>query len=129
MMLGSGNRERLRLAPLAPLFAFLIRTTLVSLPVALATGHFIRAQESQTPGAIEETVVTAQRIEEAIQDVPLSVAVFTGEELELRDVQRVADLVTKIPNVQVTGSPIQGSNGGQFTIRGIPDVLHLSVSR
>ncbi len=81
------------------------------------------AQEAASP-AIEETIVTAQRIEEDLQDVPLSVAVLTGEQLDERGIQRIADLASRIPNVLIAGDPGYGPTGGSFTIRGIPDVLN-----
>ena len=68
--------------------------------------------------------MTAQRIEQNVQDVPLSVAVLTGEQLDQRAIQRIADLTSRIPNVLIAGSPGYGPTGGSFTIRGIPDVLN-----
>ena len=90
---------------------------------ALLATHDAQGQSAPVVEPLEVLIVTAQRIEQDIQDVPMSVAAFSGDDLELRNIQRVADLVARVPNVQITGDANRGAHGGQFTIRGIPDVL------
>lgn len=92
--------------------------------IMLAAPSIAVAQSGEVRGTIEEIVVTAQRIEQSIQDVPISVVAFAGDELELRGAQRIEDLNTMIPNVQITGSTGRGATGGTITVRGIPDVLN-----
>jgi len=91
--------------------------------VPLLVVHGAQGQPTSTVEPIEEIIVAAQRIEQKIQDVPMSVSAFSGQDLELRSIQRVADLIARLPNVQITGDSFRGATGGQFTIRGIPDVL------
>ena len=43
---------------------------------------FLAPKASAQVAALEEIVVTARKREESIQDVPLSITAFTGEELE-----------------------------------------------
>ncbi|MCE3284939.1 MAG: TonB-dependent receptor-like protein, partial [Steroidobacteraceae bacterium] len=69
----------------------------------LAASQAASAQDvgQDLPGAsegIEEIVVTAQRREESIQDVPLSVQAFTGETLVEAGVDSVLDLPRLAPN-------------------------------
>ena len=85
------------------------------------------AQEQQAVGGLEEIVVTARRMEESVQDIPLSVAAFTGDEMELRGMERVADVVAGAPNVMISGGPstarntfaMRGINGAAFFVDGV----------
>ena len=71
----------------------------------------------QGAAALEEIVVTAQRREENLQEIPLSVAAFTGDEMELRGMERVADVIAGAPNVIISGGPSTARN--TFAMRGI----------
>ncbi len=66
---------------------------------------------------MEEITVTAQRREQSLQDVAISVSAFTGEQLEALGFERTVDIVNLTPGVTTSGS-IGGSNA-QFTIRGV----------
>ena len=57
-----------------------------------------RRPRAEAARVIEEIVVTAQRREESIQDVPLSVQAFTGETLVEAGVNSVLDLPRLAPN-------------------------------
>ncbi len=70
--------------------------------------------------AIEEVVVTAQRISESIQDVPIAVTALTGQMLEDKQVIGVSDLQMNAPNVSFTNTNF-GSNS--LSIRGIGRLL------
>lgn len=48
---------------------------------------------------IDEIVVTAQKREERLQDVPIAIAAFTGEALEASGVKTMADLAIKTPGL------------------------------
>ena len=48
---------------------------------------------------LEEVVVTAQRRETSLQDTPLSIQAFTGEELEIGGIDNGRDLGIMVPNV------------------------------
>ena len=77
------------------------------------------AQEATAgaPGAIEEIVVTAQKRVESAQDVPLSVAAFSGETLQRAGVTSILELQRLVPNMAITRGA-QTSNV-RLTIRGI----------
>jgi iron complex outermembrane recepter protein len=83
-----------------------IHITSVAAAVAaiLSAAQPAGAQETGAPAAsapadvIEEIIVTAQRREESIQDVPLSVQAFTGETLVEAGVNSVLDLPRLAPN-------------------------------
>jgi len=71
---------------------------------------------------IEEIVVTAQKREQSIQDVPISIVAVSGEEMLDRQISGTEDLVDSLPNVFVSKDTISnniyvrgvgsGSNGG-----------------
>lgn len=65
---------------------------------------------------IEEVIVTAQRAEESIQDVPIAVTALTGTMMEDRQVINPSDLQLNAPNVSYTATNFGGSS---FSIRGI----------
>jgi iron complex outermembrane receptor protein len=79
------------------------------------------APAQQRSAALEEIVVSARRVEESLQEVPVSVAVFTGEDLAIRGLTRGEDLINMVPNVVIGGGNIS-TNAPNMTIRGMPNV-------
>ena len=67
---------------------------------------------------MEEIVVTATRREESIQDVPIAVSAFTGDDLAKRGVQDLYGLQEVAPSIAVYSSN-STSNGGTLRIRGV----------
>lgn len=57
------------------------------------------APAGEEDDASEEVVVTAQKREQRLQDVPLSVTAFTAQTLENQGTQSLVDLNAKAPNV------------------------------
>lgn len=64
----------------------------------------------------EELTVTAQRIEENIQEVPIAVSAFSGDALRDRQAINPSDLQLNVPNVSFTATNFGNSS---FSIRGI----------
>ncbi|MEM8799752.1 MAG: TonB-dependent receptor [Pseudomonadota bacterium] len=76
--------------------------------------------EPETPVGIEEVMVTARRIEESLQDTPVSVTAFTGGDLLDRDITRLDELGFTTPNLNISaGRPDGGPSAGQIFIRGV----------
>ena len=65
---------------------------------------------------IEEIVVTAQRREEAINDVPISISAFSGAALKELGITDTRDLGNVIPGLSVSNA---GFNKPVYTLRGI----------
>ena len=63
-----------------------------------------------------EIIVTAQRRQEKIQEIPMSVSAFTQESLEAQKIDGGPDLLRAIPNVTFSKSNFSGYN---FSIRGV----------
>ena len=91
-----------------------------SLAVALLTSGVsfsgpVNAQESR---AIDNIVVTAQKREESLQEVPVSISAFDVEALDNRDIDGFADLSQFTPGL-VTYPAAANSNGFRIFMRGI----------
>ncbi|MEM9751341.1 MAG: TonB-dependent receptor plug domain-containing protein, partial [Pseudomonadota bacterium] len=65
----------------------------------------------------DEIVVTAQKREQNVQDVGISISVFSGAELEALGVEQSFDIAAFTPGVHISGN-LAGQNT-QFTIRGV----------
>lgn len=78
-------------------------------------GQRNKAGETQ----IEEIVVTAQKREENVEDVPISIAVLSGEELENSGVKNISELTYYVPSL---ASVELGPGFQNITIRGVGNV-------
>lgn len=65
---------------------------------------------------IAEVIVTATKRSENVRDIPASIAVLSGEDLERRGAQDTADIVKLVPGANVTST---GDSPQRVTIRGI----------
>ena len=67
----------------------------------------------QTPVQTEQIVVTANRREQSLQDVPVSISVLDATELQMRNAQTIDDALRYVPGVNITGGQvnIRGSSG------------------
>jgi len=95
---------------------------------ALGTPGPAAAQMPATPEAasepqpasdqLEDIVVTAQRREQRLQDVPVAVSAFSGAQLEDRQIGDVNALAANVPAVTFTATPY-GNNDLILAIRGV----------
>jgi iron complex outermembrane recepter protein len=77
----------------------------------------LRPQVSPAQEALEEIVVTAQKREQSVEKVPISMTVLGGQQLDQSTAQGVADILDTVPAVS-TLSSYQGG-GTLVTIRGV----------
>ena len=87
--------------------------------VALQSPAFAQADtapQAQQPVGLGDIVVTAQKREQAINDVPLSITAASGEKLASQGVANVADLVKIVPGFNYTESAFSTP---VYTLRGI----------
>ena len=85
----------------------------------LASSQVARAQDQSAtvPGGLEEIVVTAQKREQSLQEVPLSVAAFTGEMLDRAGVDSILEVSRLVPNLSVVrGNQVSNL---RLSIRGV----------
>jgi iron complex outermembrane receptor protein len=72
---------------------------------------------SQSQSAEASTiVVTARRVEERLQDVPISISVFNQEQLAQRNILNAQDLAANTPSLSANGN--FGAENTTFAIRG-----------
>ncbi|HEX7856874.1 MAG TPA: TonB-dependent receptor [Sphingobium sp.] len=75
------------------------------------------AQAASTEGGLEEIVVTAQKREQSLQDVPIAITAVTANTLEVNRVASVSDLSGLAPGV-IVRTAAGGSQVPSFSIRG-----------
>ncbi|CAN5117020.1 TonB-dependent receptor [soil metagenome] len=78
---------------------------------------------------VGDIIVTAQKREERLQDVGISITALTGAQMAAAGVRESTDIVTQVPNLQNSGGNGPGSNVN-FSIRGVslPDFNDLTES-
>src|SRR5210317_522804 len=90
---------------------------------AIAGGLFLLinpvAAQDEAVNSIEEVIVTSQRVEESLQDVPIAVTALTAEMLEDQQIQSGSDLQLVTPSLNFQGND---AGGGAFNIRGITNL-------
>lgn len=93
-----------------------------SVPAQISQGQTDKAPISAAGNPIQNTltdiVVTAQRREERLQDVPISITALTGADLEKQNIGQVQDLYGAVPNVWM-GFGIADPTDIQLGIRGL----------
>ena len=85
---------------------------------SLATG-MIPSVNAQNSAVLEEVIVTARKVLESMQDVPVSVTAFSGQTIDNLNIRDFQDFEGLTPNVVVDslGGVVPG--GGSFYIRGV----------
>ncbi len=73
--------------------------------------------QTAPPGALEEIVVTARKRNENFQDVPMSVNVFTSQEIAAAGIESPRDFIAMVPNMTLVET--QNIGNSFITIRGI----------
>src|SRR2546423_3738801 len=74
----------------------------------------VRADEA----ALEEVTVTAQRVSERLQDVPVAVTAIPASELLERGIRQAGDITASVPNL-LLNSPYGPEAQPTFTLRGV----------
>ena len=99
------------------------RLVMAFLPVWVVLGlvpDTVMAQDSEFSG-IEEIIVTAQRREQNLQDVPIAISAFTAEVIEKYMFADVADYLTRSPNASFISNGARSRR--QISIRGVTNFL------
>ena len=87
-------------------------------PLVLAISMASPAVMADSEGfTIEEVVVTAQRREQSLQDVPLSVQALGAEQLKQNSVKALSDISALTPGLSIAGS--QQGSGAEISVRGV----------
>jgi iron complex outermembrane recepter protein len=74
------------------------------------------AEAKKPTGGIEEVIVTAERTEANLQDVPIAITALTGQTLQDRQILSTSDVQMNAPNVSYTNTNFGSSS---LAIRGV----------
>src|SRR6185503_4274346 len=86
--------------------------------IALGSVTTVQAQTAPSgSAALQEVVVTARKRAERVQDVPITIAAQTGEQLAQSAIRSVADLSAITPGLQTTRTTTNAASG-EFILRG-----------
>ena len=83
------------------------------------------AAQDRAVNSIEEVIVTSQRVEESLQDVPIAVTALTSEMLDDMQIESGSDLQMITPSLSFQGGD---AGGGTFNIRGITNLAVSATS-
>ncbi len=86
--------------------------------VAATASGICFAQSGQVEEALEEVVVSAQKREESLQKVPISLVALSGDALESRGIKGLADLQADVPGLVMSPHPNSAATVRLY-IRGI----------
>jgi iron complex outermembrane receptor protein len=94
--------------------------------LTLSINGSAKAQAQPSPSGqaqgLEEIVVTARRVQEKLQNVPVMDTAFTPKDLEEKQIRGVADIGMGVPNMQIKYAQFSTPNSPEFVIRGISAV-------
>lgn len=96
---------------------FLYRSGGIALAAALCAGPAFAQDEAADGGETREIIVTAQKREQALTDVPLAIQAISGEQLEEQGAKELNDLIESIPGASSVSRTAPGFETIQ--IRGI----------
>ncbi len=89
------------------------RPKLNQLSLLISTASLVLTNQAvaQADYALEEVMVTAQKREESVQDVPIAISAFSADALAAKGVSNIADISNFSPNIQIDrASPFAGSS-------------------
>jgi iron complex outermembrane receptor protein len=96
--------------------------TLLVAHLTAALASSVKPAYGQERPALEEIVVTATRTETSLQETPMSIKAFSGDELDMAGIDAGRDLGIMVPNVVLAPGPTGSERESMMTIRGLPGV-------
>jgi len=86
-----------------------------NLPLAVLLASGLAA--SHAMAQLEEVIVTAQKREQSLQNIPIAITAFDATAINTRRIADVKDLARFVPNMQIADSP-GGTSGATISMRG-----------
>jgi iron complex outermembrane receptor protein len=97
----------------------LIATCALSVAAFMPAVQTASAQDATgstaTGGQVETVVVTAEKRNQRLVDVPTSISVVTAQDIQNKNLVSLSDIASRVPNVVISGS----NNYPNITIRGV----------
>ena len=89
---------------------------------SIAPGAAMAQQDEQRPGLLEEIIVTAQKREQTLADVPVAVSVISGDSVNdyLGGAQDIRALAARVPGLNIETS--NGRTQPRFYLRGMGNI-------
>lgn len=106
-------------------FATINTIALASMSLAFSGTALGAYQNNENSGGLETITVTAQKREQSIQEVPLSVSAFFGDKLANMQVNDIGDLQSSVPNLTVHEGDAQNA---VVYIRGVGQIDSLAFA-
>lgn len=92
--------------------------------IALAVAQSAESNSPDAEESMNTIIVTAQRVEERLQDVPISMTVFSQQQLSDRNVTFASDLAVYTPSLSIDNQ--FGYDNTVFSLRGFSQALQTS---
>jgi iron complex outermembrane receptor protein len=86
------------------------------------------AQDAATTTSLEEIVVTATRREERLSDVPISVAAYSTERMDVQGVRSIDDIARLTPGISFSRTDNRNAGASSIAIRGISSTVAASTT-
>ena len=99
-----------------------MRTKFNRLPFVILAVAPLGSAFAQTPPALEEIVVTAQRREESLSSVPISVVAIDGAAIDAQNIREAQDYLMLTPNVSFSEEAQGGARNLTVAIRGVNNI-------
>ena len=98
---------------------FVCAASLAALVLAsLPTPVHAQAAAARSDTGLEEVIVTAQKREQNLQDVGVSVTAISGEALRRASTVSSSEILRQVPNLTI-GTPVGDGNNPAITLRGV----------
>jgi iron complex outermembrane receptor protein len=91
----------------------------LAISMALLPLTALPAFAQPTDGGLEEVTVTAQRREQNLQEVPISITAFSGETIARSNIRSASEYLSLTPNVSYTEDGQTGARGIGISVRGV----------
>jgi iron complex outermembrane receptor protein len=102
---------------------FSILAGIATFLTAIVTSPNVAGQETRESGAqkstIEEVIVTAQKREERLQDVPISISAYSAKDMEAKSLNSLQELAQFTPNLTYSNHPSSARTGAIIYMRGV----------
>jgi iron complex outermembrane recepter protein len=101
------------------LYKSVLKVSLLPITVALATGTSFAQSNASNDAQADDSIiiVTAQKREQNIQEVPIAISAISADYLESRDITSIDDIGALAPNVKFERAP-SNKTISQIAIRG-----------
>ena len=94
----------------------LIQSLCICLGSVFVIPVYAQDSESGIGALMEEITVTARKREEGLQNTPIAVSAFSGENLEARGIQRVDEIAGLTPNMSFDNINTNGGGGNSAAV-------------